>query len=196
MMIEKSDAIYLQKITEGDESAFSILYHKYWESLFKYVIRILQDEDEVADVIQETFVTFWELRSTLDRIRSAKAYLFIMARNFAFKRLRENLKKKENFERFVAFYGEALHQADDVFDIKELNKLLEGAISALPERMREVFLLSRKEHLSYKEIADRLQISDLTVKKQINNALKALKLSLDEEYIPYLLVLIVVDILC
>ncbi len=79
--------MHLGRLMAGDESAFSDLYRSYWEALFRYVIRILPDEDDVADVIQETFVTFWELRGKLGNIKSIKAYLFIMARNLAFRRV-------------------------------------------------------------------------------------------------------------
>lgn len=195
-MAKARDHIRLHQLMAGDEHAFSDLYNQYWESLFKYVIRILPDPDEVADVLQETFVSFWELRDNLGKVKSIKAYLFVMARNFAFKRFRENLKKEEVVDRLLDFYGTAFENAEEAFGAKELNNLLDAEIDKLPERMREVFLLSRKEHLSYKEIAERLQISDLTVKKQINNALKNLRLKIDEDYIPYLILLIIIDLSC
>ncbi|WP_353718837.1 sigma-70 family RNA polymerase sigma factor [Dyadobacter sp. 676] len=64
----------------------------------------------------------------------------------------------------------------------EMERRLNACIDSLPERMREVFLLSRREHLSYAEIAERLDISDKTVKKQIHNALKHLRSALDEQH--------------
>ena len=178
-----------------DEEMFSDLYDRYWERLFQYVIRILPDEDDVADVLQETFVTFWELRAQLGQVKSVKAYLFVMARNFAFKRFRERAKEVAVADRLVAFYGEVDENTAKSIYGKELNEWFEREVKRLPHRMREVFLLSRKEHLSYKEIAERLNISDQTVKKQINKSLKLLRLKLDEEYIPYLLILLLIDIL-
>lgn len=195
-MAKERDHIRLHQLMIGDEQAFSDLYNEYWEALFKYVIRILPRADEAADVLQETFVSFWELRDNLVKVKSIKAYLFVMARNFAFKRFRENLKREEVVDRLLDFYGMAFENAEEALGAKELNSLLDAEIDKLPQRMREVFLLSRKEHLSYKEIAERLQISDLTVKKQINNALKNLRLKIDEDYIPYLILLIIIDLSC
>ncbi|WP_134091208.1 RNA polymerase sigma factor [Olivibacter sp. XZL3] len=193
-MAKERDHDQLCLLKKGDEQAFAALYNEYWEALFRFVKRILPEQEEVADVLQETFVSFWELRNNLHRVRSIKAYLFIMARNFAFKRLREHLKRTEVVDRLVIFYGEPLNSPEENLDLKELANLIDAEIDKLPERMREVFLLSRKEHLSYKEIAEKLQISDLTVKKQINNALKSLRLKIDEEYIPYLVLLIIIDL--
>src|SRR5690606_22896985 len=164
-MMKEKDRIRLKQLMVADESVFSELYHEYWESLFKYVIRILPDQDEVADVVQETFITFWELRSKLEQIKSIKAYLFIMARNIAFRRFRHRLKQFEVENQLVAFYGHADERTVQDIDARALSSLIDAEIEKLPEKMRQVFVLSRKENLSYKEIAERLKISDQTVKK-------------------------------
>lgn len=169
-----------------DESLFSEVYNRYWERLFQYVIRILPNADETADVVQETFISFWELQEKSNEIKSIKAYLFIMARNLAFKRLRERIKQQTEIDRLVDHYCDAETANEQALHTKALASLIDNAIDKLPEKMRAVFVLSRKEHLSYREISDRLNISDQTVKKQISNALKHLKLEIDDEYIPYL----------
>lgn len=177
----------------ADEQLFSDIYDRYWERLFRYVIRILPDEDDVADVLQETFVTFWEMRRRLEHVKSVKSYLFMIARNFAFKRFRERAKETDIVDRLVRHYGEVNESMAESLYGKELNEWFDREMGRLPERMREVFVLSRKEHLSYKEIAERLNISDQTVKKQISKSLKLLRLKLDEEYIPYLMLLLFID---
>src|SRR5690606_16277594 len=108
---------------------------------------------------------------------------------------REQLKRVEIEDRLVEFYGSSERNTEWSVGAKELSALLDAEIENLPERMREVFLLSRKEHLSYKEIAERLNISDQTVKKQIYNSLKYLRLKIDKEYIPYLTLLLFIDCL-
>ncbi|PPL03403.1 RNA polymerase sigma factor [Parapedobacter indicus] len=180
----------------ADEQLFSDIYDHYWERLFRYVIRILPDEDDVADVLQETFVTFWELRNQLERVKSVKSYLFTIARNLAFKRFRERAKEADFADRLVRHYGEADESTAESLYGKELNEWFDREVERLPERMREVVVLSRKEQLSYKEIAERLNISDQTVKKQISKSLKLLRLKLDEEYIPYLMLLLFIDYFC
>ncbi len=180
----------------ADEQLFSDIYDRYWERLFRYVIRILPDEDDVADILQESFVTFWEMRGRLEHVKSVKSYLFMIARNFAFKRFRERAKETDIVERLVKHHGEMHESTTESLYGKELNEWFDREMGRLPERMREVFVLSRKEHLSYKEIAERLNISDQTVKKQISKSLKLLRLKLDEEYIPYLMLVLFIDYFC
>lgn len=179
-----------------EESSFSAVYDQYWERLFRYIIRILPDEDEVADVVQETFVTYWEIRGELERVKAVKPYLFTIARNLAFKRFRERVKQVDFEHQLVEFYSEAGESTAEAIHTRELAALIDSEVEKLPGRMREIFVLSRKEHLSYKEIAERLKISDQTVKKQINKSLKYLRLKLDAEYIPYLTFLLIVDYFC
>lgn len=191
-MSKNKDQIFADRFVAGDEAVFSEIYDEYWAAMFKYVIRILPDEEDVADVIQETFITFWELRTSI-HIRSIKGYLFVLARNLAFKRFKESIRKSEVEHRLVEFYaGEDLCNEQN-FELKELADLLNAEIDKLPSKMKEVFVLSRKHHLSYKEIAERLNISDQTVKKQIYNSLKSLRTKMDDEYIPYLCVLLLLD---
>lgn len=182
-----------EEASERDD--FESLYDEYWEKLFKQIIRILPDEDDAIDVVQQTFVDLWAIRERIPQIKSLKSFLFIMARNLAFKQLKERLKSEQYRVYYTSHYNTSPLVTEQQVDFKELNTILENHINKLPEKMREVFLLSRKSNLSYLEIAQHLNISDKTVKKQINNALKILKLKIDEDYIPYLLFIIIVDML-
>ncbi|WP_051293176.1 RNA polymerase sigma factor [Olivibacter sitiensis] len=193
-MNRDGDGNLLQRLSVGDKHAFTDIYNQYWASLFKYIIRIVSSEEDAADIVQETFVTFWGVGRKLKEIKSIKAYLFVMARNLAFKRLREQLKKVEIEDKLVEYYGQHIESVERLVSTKELSDLLDTEIDKLPKRMREIFVLSRKEHLSYKEIAERLNISDQTVKKQIYHSLKYLRLKIDDEYIPYLSLLLLANI--
>jgi len=192
-MTKNLGRILFKSLLVDDESSFSELYNQYWQSLFKYIIRILPDEDDVVDVIQDTFVTFWELRDQWGKLKSVKAYLFIIARNMAFKKLKANLQKNNVLEDYLYFYG-AITTFEQVINANELSQIIDAEIDKLPEKMREIFVLSRKENLSYKEIAEKLKISDLTVKKQISNSLKCLRPKIDSEYISYLVILLLIDL--
>ncbi|WP_257669920.1 RNA polymerase sigma factor [Parapedobacter tibetensis] len=183
----------IRNLDTKSESSFSAIYDAYWERLFRFVIRILPDEDDVADVVQETFITFWEARTRLEHIKSVKSYLFVIARNLAFRRFREQLKYGDAANRLIDQYTEGADSTLATIHTRELSAIIDAEVEKLPERMREVFVLSRKEHLSYKEIAERLNISDQTVKKQISKSLRYLRLKLDVDYIPYLAILLITD---
>ena len=136
---------------------------------------MLDDQDETKDVIQEIFTTLWHKRHSLVITTSVKSYLYSAVRNKVL-----NLLAHRKFE--INYLNSLQHAIDiaedgveDRIREKQLIILIEKEIGQLPTKMREVFELSRKQHLSNKEIAEKLNISDKTVKKQINNAIKILR---------------------
>ncbi|MNY42681.1 RNA polymerase sigma factor [compost metagenome] len=105
-------------------------------------------------------------------------YLYGAVRHKFFNSL-DHEKVKANYRASLStFIDSGEYTTDNLLREKELIHLIEKEVSLLPPKMREVFELSRKEHLSHKEIAGRLNISDKTVKKQMNNAIKILKVKL------------------
>ena len=185
----------LDKAESTVEFDVAVLYEGYWESLFKQMMRILLDEDEAADVVQQTFLDLLEMKEKIPEIKSVKSFLFIMGRNLAFKKLRRRLVS-DNYRDFYANqYKEASSLIEEWIVFKELDDLIEKEIDKLPHKMKEIFILSRHAEMSYSEIAKKLNISDKTVKKQISNALKLIRLKVDKEYQPLLLAILLTDLL-
>ena len=193
--MKRTVPLFQKKATHPTErNEFRQLYEDYWENLYKQIIRILPDEEEAADVVQQTFVDLWVMKEKIPQIKSIKSFLFIMARNLAFKRLKERLKSENYRDYYASHYDTSISLTEQEVDFRELKTQIDSHIDKLPEKMKEVFLLSRKSDLSYMEIAQQLNISDKTVKKQISNAIRILKLKIDKEYISYLTILLILDI--
>ena len=180
MNLDRERVLKMQ-LAKGDETAFSDFYNQHWEPLFKYAAGILSNKEEAADVVQEAFIAFWDARHLVREIANLQAYLYVIARNKAFKRLRSSLRNHETLERLVRFYADVDEQTEHKVVTNDLSTVIDAEISRLPEKMRQIFIMSRKEHLSHNEIAEKLQISDLTVKKQISNALKYLRLRMADD---------------
>lgn len=174
---------------------FPNLYNTYWEGLFKQMMRILADEDEAADVVQQAFLDLLEMKDKIKAIKSVKSYLFIIARNLAFKKLRQKLSNATYRDYYETRYSEDCSFMEDWIQFKELDNLIQREVDKLPSKMKEVFVLSRNSELSYAEIASELKISDKTVKKQISNAIKILRLQIEKEYQPLLMAFIIADII-
>ncbi|WP_140939317.1 RNA polymerase sigma factor [Sphingobacterium lumbrici] len=191
----RSNILYLDSAEKTVELDISVLYRDHWEGLFKQMMRILLDEDEAADVVQQTFLDLLEMKEKISGIKSIKSFLFIMARNIAFKKLRRNLTNTTYLNFYTGQYKEGSPLLEEWIMFKELDQLIESEIDKLPAKMKEVFILSRNFDMSYIEIAQKLNISDKTVKKQISNAIKILRLKVDQEYQPLLLAVIITDIL-
>lgn len=179
-MLRQEDKIHedielIHLIKADNHIAFFELYERYKTVLYLHAKRMLDDEDETKDVIQEIFTTLWDKRTSLSISTSVKSYLYTAVRNKVL-----NLLTHRKFE---INYLNSLQKVIDLTENevegqireKQLIVMIEKEIELLPAKMREVFELSRKQHLSHKEIAEKLSISDKTVKKQINNAIKILR---------------------
>ncbi|WP_247237598.1 RNA polymerase sigma factor [Telluribacter sp. SYSU D00476] len=177
-----SDTELLDLINRGSKPALTELYDRYWELIFFYVNRVLKDIDGASDVVQETFIALWQKQGELSGVHSLKAYLLGIARYKALRCITLSASEERYRSSLLTFFNDYQESSEITFIASEMESFLDSHIQCLPERMREVFLLSRREQLSYAEIAQRLNISDKTVKKQINNALKYLRSVLDEKH--------------
>lgn len=159
----------------GNEQAFSEIYERYKGVLYIHAVKMLKDRDEAQDVIQELFTKLWNKRESLTINTSLSAYLYTAVRN--------RILDIFSHEKVVAIHQQSLqdfinqgeYHTDNYIREKELSLLIEKEISALPPKMKEVFELSRKEHFSYLQIAEQLDISENTVRKHITKALARLR---------------------
>lgn len=180
-MLEKDNIFFpdknlLQLLRDDSKFAFDQIYSRYWEALFLYVVKVVSDSDDAKDIVQEVFVSLWNRRFELGEIRSLKAYLFTSARYQGLSFINNKFTKQKYLNSLATVFSEESDLLNEQLDAGELNRLIDVEISNLPSKMREVFILSRRDNLSYKQISEKLDISDKTVKKQINNVLKQFRL--------------------
>ncbi len=154
--------------------AFEELYVHSRERLFVYAFSLLKDENAAQDLVQELFVDFWENQLFRNIHSELIAYLVRSVRNRCF----DYKKKEQNRERLRnEFFGIEKGEAPVSYAIEaaELGSALETAIDSLPPMPARVFRLHYIEKLSYREIADQLQISSHTVSNHMTRALKQLR---------------------
>ena len=160
----------------GDEAALRSIFDRHYSRLLGDIYRIVPDEDTCQDLAQEVFVELWRKRSDLDIHTSLRAYLRRAAVNRALNHLKTS-------RRFVLEETDQLSQAADTSsaDIgnkaeqESLEAALHAAMATLPEKCRVVFSLSRFEHMSHREISEKLGISIKTIENQITKAMKTLR---------------------
>lgn len=162
------------KISNGDESAFRQLFMKYFARLCAFVQTITRREEEVQDVVQKVFVNLWEKRKLIRITQSVIAYLMTSCRNEAFSHIRMSKTRDKYETQYVRDYREAEAYEMKVSSV-DVGKLVNQAIEGLPDKCRRIYTMSKKEGLSYGEIADFLNISEKTVENQIGIALKKLR---------------------
>lgn len=159
----------------SDRKAFAALFNTMRTPLFRYAWTFTQDEEVCYDILQEVFAKLWEVRHKLDEDRSLKALLYQMTRNKALNYLRDYGHRMVGLEgQPEPLYGGEQAVAA-VIDAERLQDEVSRCVAALPERRREVFLLSRNEGLSHEEIAAVLDISPRTVNNHLGFALTELR---------------------
>ena len=181
--LDISDHELLSLIKEGDRNAFKSIYEKYWQLLYVSACKILKDEDEAKDVVQEVFVSLLSKGGSLDVKGSVSNYLYTAVRYKVLDFISRRKVRTDYLGSLNDYISGGNYATDRALIEKEINAEVEKEIQNLPPKMKEVFELSRKADLSHKEIAETLNISDKTVKKQISNAIKLLKPKFGDYYI-------------
>ncbi|MEG2100892.1 RNA polymerase sigma-70 factor [Flavobacterium sp. FlaQc-28] len=172
------DVILIDRLRNGDETALTELYNKFWQSLFMSSYNVLKDRELCEDIIQDIFMNIWHNREKLEIHISLKGYMYACARYQVFNHIRKNKDKihVELFDdlekRFQYTTPETQLMHDEL--VYHINSIVEN----LPEKCQLVYKLSREEQLSHKEIAERLNISTKTVENHITKALHTIRLSM------------------
>ena len=140
--------------------------------------------------MQELFTALWAKADGIELTVSLSAYLYGAIRNKILNLIEHHKVKRNYADSIVIFLDKGNFITDERVRHNELARLIEKEITLLPPKMREIFELSRKDYLSHKEIANRLDISDKTVRKQVNNAIKILRIKLNTFTILFILLFI------
>lgn len=183
----------LRKIVKGDIHAFEMFYKKYHSRLFIYARKYLADDEAIRDLLQEFFTDFWENREKLDIHTTPEGYLFRSIHNRCIDYIRKNTIRNDfsdlsdlrlNEIKAQYFFSEN-GPLNTVFS-EDIEAIVDKVIADLPEQCRRIFLMSRKEGLSTRDIAEALDISPRTVESHVYRVLKTLKTNLSD-YLPLLL---------
>jgi len=172
----QSDTELLNLLRLDDRAAYTEIYDRYALVLLGHAYNKTRDREEAKDVVQEVFTMLWAKRETL-QVDYLAGYLFRSVRNIILNQIAHEAVQEKfilSMEKFAA----SNEIPDHLIREKQLMAIIEREVAALSPKMREVFVLSRNEHLSHGEIADLLGISEQTVSKHVTNALKILRVRL------------------
>jgi len=187
-MSHHCDDILIAQVKKGSKAAFNEIYKRYWAVLYRHARRMIKMEEESQDIIQDIFESLWRNRESLEIRGELSSYLYSAVRYKIFDLLDKGKVRNDYLEKLGGFIHNGTYTIDHILIEKELSERIEREVNFLPRKMREVFELSRKEHLSHREIAERLSLSDQTVKKQIHKALKILKPKFGIFFLCYIIV--------
>ncbi|MFH0866002.1 MAG: RNA polymerase sigma-70 factor [Bacteroidota bacterium] len=184
-MIKGSENI----IINLDEVTFEKLFRNHFKGLTWFAVRYVKDVETAREIVQDAFTNLWEKRNTIDMSKSVKSYLASSVYNKSLNYIRDNKKFDRDILTFENLFPDAAYEQTDRLITSELDQKIKEAINELPEKCREVFVMSRFQNLKYQEIADKLQISVKTVETQMSKALQHMREKLSE-YLPVILLMI------
>lgn len=185
-----NDKELLDRISNGDESAFAALYNRYWKKVYSMAFMYVRSPQAAQDIVQDVFLKIWINRENLQHIQEFRPYFFVTARNIIISSLRNTV-----FHQYLTDdeqQEESILLPEKMLSFKESVNLLHKAIETLPPQQQRAYRLSRNEGLSYEEIAQEMGISRLTVRTHITKALGTLRKYLTDKSVnPLLLILLV-----
>lgn len=169
--MQTTDLEIWNQIRAGKSKALKLLYERYYSALCAFAFKSFPERPVVEELVDNCFVRLWEQRKTIQIQHSVKSYLYFMVRNQLIDFVRSN---KSNLLSYQSDLPENIPGEDEI-DEQEFYATLYRAINKLPEQRRKVLELAAFESLSYKEIAQRLDISINTVKTQMGRSYQFLK---------------------
>lgn len=170
-----SDQELVALLKEGDAVAFTEVYDRYWKTLYALAYNRLREIQSAEDVVHDVLVSLWKNRETAE-VEHLNAYLATATKYMVFHVIKR--AKKFSKDEHVMNHAELLIDQEDLEDrlhYKRLLDMVNREVELLPEKCRLIFKYSREEHLSVKEIAEKMNISTSTVENQMNKALNTLR---------------------
>lgn len=174
----------LDEVKAGNQQAWEFIVREFHGPLYSFIYNMVRHPENAEELIQDVFVNFWTKREKINITTSLKAYLYRAARNHTL-----NFIKRRNFEinyqkRVAQEMDTSRNDTEETFNYTQLERKLTEAIEDLPDKCREIFKMSRFADMTYKEIAEAMDVPVRTVHYQIGLALKALREKLSGDYEP------------
>jgi RNA polymerase sigma-70 factor (family 1) len=175
----------VKSLSEGNVLAFNTLFREYSNRLYRFAYSYLKSEAEAEELVQEVFTIIWEKHKDLKKELSFKSFLFTISFNI----IRKHFRTKTNLVKYLknGYCFDLDLQTSQNINYNSLYQYITTLVNKLPDRRREIFIKSRFEGLSIKEIAEELHISHKTVENQITDALKFIRQNISKESTLYIL---------
>lgn len=173
----------LRALSNGSDKAFENIYKQYSGKLYNFIMTISHGDRYTAEeIVQSVFVKLWEVRQQIQPEKSVLSYLSVIAKNMLLNRF-----QRQTIE---FLYQEYILQEQSPFDTateKELDRkwledFIDKLIDQLPPSRKRIFILSRKDDLSTKQIAEMMHISVSTVETQLSLATRFMRRQLEKNY--------------
>ncbi len=176
----------LKSVSEGDCEAFARLYDLFYLRVYRFARYFIRNREDREETVAEVFRIVWQNRHLLPGIRNFESYVYVITRHEAFRILRSYPRYRHiSIDEMPVEVTSAQPDAEAGLMEREMMRLYTEAVETLPERCKLIFLMVREQRLRYREVAQILAISEKTVERQVNIAIKKI-LKIVRERFPYL----------
>lgn len=171
--------IRFYQMQEENKQAIGEIYEKFWKELYLVAFRHLRSEEDVEDILHDIFLSLLTGKIILEKDESIRAFLHM--------RLKSRIINFHRKQFIQASYKTQESNREEIADTdsetklmaRELEGLVQEEIDRMPEKMKQIFLLSRNEFLSNEEIANQLNLSNQTVRNQMSSAIKRIRIAVN-----------------
>lgn len=177
----------VEKLRKGDVTAFDQVYEKYAGKLYSFSLKYLKSTLESEELVQSVFLKVWENQKNLKKEASFKSYLFTIAYNEICNLFRRRKYQQRFIDKTKDEKTEASVEAEEQLDYQFVLEQVDRIIAKLPEKQRLIFIKSRQENKSTKEIAAELGLSPGTVDNYLSESLKFIRTNLNDKHFSLLL---------
>src|SRR5690606_22199627 len=177
----KDNAFLIQQLKNGDEKAYLHLLKTYHRRLHAYAFSLVCDQDMAQDMVQNVFLKTWDFRHRLDEKYSIQSFLFKSVYNESINYNQKNKAMRLLQRKYIESLGEIMEETSEE-SFEKMVAIVDKEISYLPEKCKQVFVLSKKEGLTNQEIAEHLCVSVKAVEAQITKAFSVLREKLGDKY--------------
>lgn len=177
----------VEKLRKGEVEAFDQVYQKYAGKLYAFSLKYLKSKEEAEELVQSVFLKVWENQKNLKKETSFKSYLFTIAYNEICNLFRRRKYQQKFINKAISGNIESSGETEEQLDYQFVKEQVDQIIAKLPERQKAIFVKSRQEGKSTKEIADEMSLSPGTVDNYISEALKFIRSNLKDQQFSVLL---------
>jgi RNA polymerase sigma-70 factor (ECF subfamily) len=180
-MENRNERELVNELIRGELPAFDALFEKYYKKLYYFALGYLRSEEDAEDLIQEVFVKIWETRKDIKEYLSFNSFLYTITYHAVLKHFRKKGREKKYVDRYAAGLKEYIDITTAEVEYSNTLERVNIFVEQLPEKRKQIFIMSRYEGFDNTEIAKKLNISKKTVENQIYQALKFLRTQLNKE---------------
>ncbi|MEO6522418.1 MAG: RNA polymerase sigma-70 factor [Mucilaginibacter sp.] len=175
MMDIERESLLLERLSKDDPDAFEILFREYQDRVYSYAIKICQSQSLAQEIVQDVFMKVWISRASIRRISNFGGYIRITARNEALQSLRSKALANRVQSAVGREWSEVHNETEQRIDFKETYEVLHNALLKLPPQQKLIYKMCHLEGMKQQDVANQLQISPLTVKAHLRQAVQRIR---------------------